>query len=570
MASGRPPSHVRRLGNGPRSPRLGRAAIHIMASFLAVSICLSCASRGSRFISARHELDAALSGPIGGASRESLFLAAARDAKRPAEWLSLLARARSSEIQGDSGRYEALADRALAAEKSSSDLAVAAVDAYLRAGRAEKALALFPSRILPEDKPGLWAEAFLSALRLGRLPASLDLPANYSRLAEILGEPRFLVDAALLSLASGDRLAASSWIEKALAKGVDLASAVLWDLGRTDLLSARPDDGAGPSDLRLMADASWQRGEKDEALRRWTRALAMDPKGSWRTYVSLASLSRLARDPKALAQEAADFSFLEPLARELPAKSLGGRGKKASGLGGNDYYDRMLAAFPRSIGARSAYAAALVREGRAAEAQPFLELGALESSLSGDRREERRQLLDRLSVGSYVWPEKRLVAEAIRLVDSHPADAIVLEATLGILLARGYFEDFLVLFDLGARRGATYGLEPLYKAFAMTARGEAGADKALEAASVRPSSRGPSALYAAALLHERRGEVEAAQADLRAALPLADKPTERCAIYKEIGGLLEAAGEMKEAREAYDFAAQADPSDTEAARLSHR
>jgi tetratricopeptide (TPR) repeat protein len=330
-----------------------------------------------------------------------------------------------------------------------------------------------------------------------------------------------------------------------------------------------------------MADASWMEGQPERAVSLWQRAIALDPAGSWRSYASLAAVSAAEGTDlpaaRSAARPTADLSFLGP----------GAAARKPDPLGPKTWYGAMAASFPTSIGARTSYAAALIRLGRKAEAGAWLELPPADGTGKGGAavkpgsEGEKRELLERLEVASALWPEGRLVTEAERLAAAYPEDGAVLEASLGVLLDRGYYDDFLVLYDTGLKRGLEYGRKPLFGAYAAMARGKA--DEALALLATVPASsppgsaessptagNGPGAAFARALLLEGKGDVPAAESAFSEALLSARGGHESCLIYKEMGRCAEGRGEAGKAAEAYAAAAAADPSDAEAARLSRR
>jgi tetratricopeptide (TPR) repeat protein len=441
-----------------------------------------------------------------------------------------------------------MADLALKAEPRSADLALAGCDAYLQAGRPEKALALFGPALEREERPELWALSFISALRHGRLPAEDRKPEAFGFLAEAAHRPRFFIDAAALSLETGDGLAARSWIGRAREAGLSVPAPLLWDAGLVEELATGEDARVGAGELRLMADAAWLGGDRPKAVLRWKRALALDPRGSWRTWASLASVEgedlSKSGDP--------ELAFLSQAGQAVARVPSAGR------------YEAMISLFPASPGARAAYAAALARGGREAEALPLLELRGGEAG-AGDTRE----LVDRLRVGAALWSEGRLVAEGIALVDSRPTDSRALGPVLDLFLERGYYEDFLALLGSGVSRGLDWPRRAFHAACGELLAGEA--SKA-EAGLVRASASEPvpDAPYALAVLAERSGRVEEARARLATALGRSADPRERCAIYKELGRTEDRAGRREAAVAAYRAAAAADPSDAEASRLARR
>ncbi|HET7839279.1 MAG TPA: hypothetical protein VFL04_05935, partial [Rectinemataceae bacterium] len=275
------------MASGSRSPHASRASL-AAACLLALATALSCSLlRPPDFPKALAGLDAALSASVRGRALDSAFEAAYRSAGSSAEWLSVLKRAREVELAGDLRRYARAAERALAAGGRSEALAAAAAHGLLRGGEPGKAYALFKTRLSPDSRPGLWAEAVLAIAREGKLAEGSLGAADFDRLAETAGESRFYLNAAVLHLAEGDVQASGNSVARAMAAGLDPGAELLWDAGRYQALAARrgplPGSGAkaGSSELALIGDASWVLGDAGSARRAWQRSVALDPRSSW-------------------------------------------------------------------------------------------------------------------------------------------------------------------------------------------------------------------------------------------------------------------------------------------------
>jgi tetratricopeptide (TPR) repeat protein len=532
---------------------------------------VSCGQGEAAFGSARRRLDSILASapPRDPKALADAFAKAQKAAGSGRDWLSLLSRARRAEYSGDGGRYAAVSRAALSslkAEGGSREVAAAAVSGLLRSGFPQEALEAFSRRLSPEDEGGLWAEAVLACIDAKALPEGLKVPSTYARLADILHEPRFLVDASVLSLEEGDFLAARGRISEALSRGAKVPPELLWDSGLYGVLASADDDRVGASELRLRADASWRNGDAGRAKERWLAAIRVDPRGSWRSYASLAALSgeRLAGQ-----RDGSEFAFLEAgskgagrMARKAPPPSA------LSGAKASAYYADMIRLFPSDAGARTSYAAALLRAGRTDEAAGYLEMSA------GERASERTDLmLERLSVGSRIWPESRLLAECIELINERAEDSEALSAALSYLLDRGDYSDFLVLQGRASRDGWASPRGKLFECYAALLQGhddEAAAFLgAIGTVGGQTGADGVCAHFAMALIAEGKQDVAVARVELGSALATAGLPAQRCAIYKELGRISASEGNGDAAREAYAKASAADPSDAEAARLSH-
>jgi hypothetical protein len=545
------------MGFGRRWSASKPAAACLFPSLLLSLFLCSCAPGPSSFAEARQALDARLAKAAPSRSRDGAFSDAIRLAKTSTDWLSLLRRAELSERidPPDSGRGAKVADAALAALPASADIRAACVHAYLRsrpaaanadAANAAKALALFGPVLKPEARPGLWAEAFLAVYRAGEGGGSdWKRPEYFGLLARRLGEPLFYVDAAALSLASGDRFAGRSWLELAIKGGALPPDELLWSAGLYAELARRDDAASTPSRLRLLGDAAYLSGDPDLARSRWLRALEAEPSGSWKTYASLAALS--------------------------------------SGPEEAAYLERMRAAFPENSGALAVYAARLAREGEAAAALALLDAGLAEerpkagpskapkptSAASAPSEELSLAVRTRLVVGARVWLEERLVAQSLGAIESRPEDGKLLSLVLGSLLERKRYEDFLALEKRVERSGKSYPEDWYYEASALLLEGR------LTEASSLLAKRGPpeagSPLYLAqGRVHALRREWDKAAAAYSSALASARSGGERCAALKGLGQAREGSGDAPGARLLYLAALEADPGDVEAGLLARR
>jgi tetratricopeptide (TPR) repeat protein len=535
----------------PRAPKLrarpqgaaSRAAACLMAAALIAVALVSCGvlgrSRAAAFSSSLGSIDERLSrrsGEYFGAtdSRElaKLFAKAQRKASSAKDWLSLLKRANAARSAGDPGLYSSVADRAISSIPKSEPLAAAAAHAYLREGQPEKALALFKNSLSAELRPGLWAESFIVAASKPQASASVlkASAADYRRLAELASFPKAYLGASALALASGDRLGAAAWLEKAIAGGVRPSPELLWDCGLYETLATRYESESSSAELAMMGDAAWLVGKGDLARGRWERSLAKGPRRSWKPYSNLASIS---------AGKEEEESWLA----RLKSAFLSGPASEARD------------------GALAAYAAALAREGRDAEALAVLKGGEPTSSTAG------LLAITELAIRGRSMPEGRLASELERLAADRPGDANVAGEALRKLYARGLFGEVAILESTASGRGLGLEYGWYYQAAMLAGRGDlAGAEKAiLESAAGAASAEGCYALggiYAA-----MGGPARAAAAYSRAADAARDGGA-RCAAYKAMGRQLGAAGDSAAAVKAYRAALAADPRDPEAAMLA--
>lgn len=599
MESGSRPAPGRRRPSRPGEGRRGAAAATL--ALLASTILLFACSRGPRdFAEARAALDAALAGAPSSRELDKAFEPAFRRAKGSTEWLSVLKRAAQADARaarggtgvgspagGAAARGPAAAERALKAMPGSEPVAAAAAYLFLRGGAPEKALALFKEALKPEDRPELWAEAFLASLRAGARPSPEEAPAAYDRLARVLGDPRFFADSAAASLAAGDGFAARATLGLAIQRGAAPPDELLWDAGLPALLAARPDEGAGPERLRLLADAAWLSGDAALAKARWERAIFLAPKASYKPYASLlaaeaaeaakaaalAALDDASRAGRAPARAYDDsvappFSF-DPSAPPLRAAPAGAAGPSAKGEGrfprsagrvSSADYERLTLLFPDESAPKALYAAALAREGRGAEALDLLLSG-------GDEAQDSLSARVALAATAGSWPEDRLASQALRLAESRPEDGELLDSVLRLLLERGRSADFLVLFRAAESRGLSYPRRAFHAAAAAALAGDYRAAVALLEKD-GPSEPGPEAAFALGLLYSRLGDQALAADRLAVALSAARSGAERCRTLKATGDARAAAGDPEGALAAYRAASAADPGDAEAASLA--
>jgi tetratricopeptide (TPR) repeat protein len=530
-------------GRGPKAARhlVARPAFAwlALASLLAVAALAACGAGveqrlAAAFASSLSSLDEALLSPQAKAL-DSAFSRAFRSARSPSDWLCLLKRAKASEAKGDAGRYEAAADRALKAFPRSDPVAAAAAQAYLRHGHPRKALSLFGRALSIEARPKLWAEAFLASMREPGFEAT---SSEYGRLADIAGDPGPFLGAAAAALATGDRLAAAAWLERARSGGAWAPPELLWDCGLYEELANRSDSSAGSAELALMGDAAWKSGEVELAKRRWARAIALGPSLSWKPYANLALLS-------------------------------GSRGELAA-----SYWARLRSAFlasppsPEREGALGSYAAYLAREGQDAEALSALKGGSAPGSSDSTRSGASGRLAAlELAIRGRSMPEGRYAVELERLASQRPDDSEVMGAALRALAQRGMYGEAALLEQGAARRKLPLEYGWFYGSASLAARGDyRGAVSAIRAGG--PGSEGAEGRFALASLLSATGDPVGAAAEYSRAAATARGSRDKCAALKALGRELGAAGDSAGAARAYRGALAADPSDAEAAILA--
>ena len=525
MESGRP--------KAPKPSRLAQSGTIIALILLSCAACLG-RNAAAAFASALSAMDSAI------ASRDvpellRIFPLAFARARETSEWLSLLKRAKEAEALGDVGRYADTADRARKAFPTSESIAAASALAYMRDGRPADALALFRGPISPDARPNLWAEAFIAARGSGTR-ATAD-SADYSRLAEVTRDPRPYLGAAALGLASGDRVSARAWLEKALAGGAQAPSELLWDCGLYEALAARPDAGSGPYELALMGDAAWMANDSGLARTRWERAIDLDPRFSWKPYVDLA----------------------------LMAGDLGETAES--------YWQRLKAAFlsgPASEardGALAAYAAHLARTGRDDEALGLLKGGGRAGALA----------VLALAIEGRSQPEAGFDADFERLAEARADDPEVQGAALRAFAIRGRWDDVALLVKDAALRRLPLAYGWYYRAAVMAGSGDfKGAAAAIEtapkaatgSAGAASPADGLAGSFALGALYGAMGDPVKSAAAFSRAAGVAPDGKDRCAALEGLGRALGDTGDRAGSTAAFKAAAEADPADPEAAMLA--
>jgi hypothetical protein len=413
-------------------------------------------------------------------------------------------------------------------------VAAVAAQAYLRNGESAKALVLFGQAMSAQARPALWAESFIAAHSGGSAASGSVLSAkseDYARLAEVSGEPKALLGAAAIALASRDKSAAAAWLRKAVAKGVRPQAELLWDCGLYDELASSSDIDSNSRDLALMGDAAWLSSSRDLAKRRWERSVALAPRRSWKTYEKLALVSE--------------------------------------GEVGQSYWARLRSAFfsaPSSVerdGALGAYVGFLMREGRESEALAILKqstTGSSNGALPG-----KLAILE-LALRSSSMPEGRLASQYEALAAQRPLDPEVMGAALRTLSRRGMYGEVAVLREGAKRRGLKLEYGWYYDAEILAARGEL--PKALDVikAAGAPGAEG---LFALGSLYGALGDMTAS-ADAYSKAAVAANGEERCEAYKALGSSLGSSGDGEGASRAYQAALAAWPDDAEAAMLARQ
>lgn len=517
------PEPSSRAASAQRARRCLASTCALCVLFLGLASC-SPSSREARFSSALSEIDRRLAE---GRSAAGVFAAASKRASSGADWLSLIGRSLRAEAAGDAGRAAAIAGTALHRAPGVEAVAFGAGYALLRSGHPTEVLALFPDRLSRDARPELWAEAVVACARVGQLPSSFVGPENMGFLGTALGEPRLYVTAAVLARERGDAAGAATWLRRAVDAGLEPPATLMWDCGLYDALAARADTDASPGELCLMGDAAWETGDFALAQERWERAIAKDPRVSWKVYVKLGLLAGTGTE-----LQASYFNRLRAAFVDLPA----GQSE------------------PEAVAAYAGYRA---RSGDSAGALKLLKPYAQDVAAGAVE----------LAIEGLGWPENRLVSEAERFAAERPSSGVALGTALRVLFERGRFADMAILYRTGLARGLDYPYRWYYGA-ALEACQARYAEAIRHLRSADPNDAGAEAPFALGTLYLRQGEPAEAIASLDRARSEAIDSRTRCSILKELGRAKMANGDSLGALAAWQEAARVDPRDPEAAMLA--
>ena len=462
--------------------------------------------------------------PLDPARLRRLVDSAARHADTSSDWLRLFSRARSAgERIGNPGLAARIADEARKKYPNYEDIALAACSAYLDAGRASDALALFPNPLDPEARSSWFAEAFLEAYRAtGRgTPGAGDSDA-LRRVMEGSGRGEPGIDAALLRMGAGDREGAAWFLRRAAGLGIVPDPDLAWDTGVLDSLLSNPDRSTEGRDLERKADAALLLGEQEWAKEYLAELVRVDPGYSWKAYTVLAYL-------------------------------------EGSRTGSDYWYDRLAATFPSSPEAVRARAAYLSRTDRDGEALAELEGGP---GWPGDGRTAVLAAEIRMKLR----PGDSRAVTALGLANAFPEDPYVQKWALGRLAAADKFPDAAETYRQLKSRGMDLGRPWYLEALSLILEGRTGEAIALIERD-GPGDDGPEAPFALGILYEQAGNHGLAVERFRIAVSAAMDAEGKSRALTELGKSLEAAGDRGRAREAWAAALSLSPDYAEALRL---
>jgi len=399
-----------------------RGASAWTAALCLVALLWSCAPPEPSFGALLARIDAAQSElPV------AVFTNAAALADTTVDRLRILKRARA----WGSGTYAAVASVIVTASPSCVEtVALAALDAFLEAGRHEEALALFDGPLDPRQRPLEYAETIV---RLSAFGLVVKAPAE--RLVwcyDATGARAFLEYAAVDAMASGDRSLALTLLRDSAGPSSEPMTErlyrLLWDAGAREELAARPVREDDPLGLALKADVDYLRGDRAMAAAGYAAIIERFPLWSWKPYAALAR----AEATEALGQASLAVATSPALALADFSRSTERRGTAER------YYDLLARRFPADAEAALERARWLHRSGRRAEA------GAIAAAVHGER--------GAIAALAHAEPRRRQ-ALALRLASAYPESPPAMEAALEALALEGAWERFQELFDRASLAG---------------------------------------------------------------------------------------------------------------------
>ncbi|HPM72825.1 MAG TPA: hypothetical protein PLE25_07625 [Spirochaetales bacterium] len=458
-------------------------------------------------------------------------------------YLNAAALAKGSEDRLRVLKRAALRDSALYADVAavmtgspvSQPVALAALDAYLKAGRFVEALSLFDGPLDPRTNAAALAETVVTAARAGRaLSPSIDqLVACF----DATGDSSFLTSAAIDAMRKGDRQAASM-----LLRDAELAPyRLLWDAMALETLARRVPVSEEPLELAVRADAERLLGETVAATASYAFIVTNYPDWSWKPY---ASLARLCGVEGASAAPRWPYSAVPGSSESLASPTA-----LAERLHGE-----MLGRFSDDSDAVIERASWLYDNDRSAEASSLL------VGLEGERAS-----IARLAYGS---PD-RAVPDAARLAATYPLSAAAVDAALGAFASAGSWDRFVAA--LGEASAAELPLPRLW--FWEAVYSALNGEPAQAAEAIRRNG-GALSDYASAydigILELAAGDYRAAADALGAAAAIAGSAEAMAKAYVLLGDALSEQRLTREARGAYEAALGADPGSRDARSKLYR
>jgi tetratricopeptide (TPR) repeat protein len=321
------------------------------ASGLILTVLSGCSNRPASFSLALAKIDA-----LGLQAPASAFADAAALAGTSAEKLRLLKRTRLI----DSGLAADTAAR-FAGSAMSPVVGLAALDAFLEAGRFEAAIELFRTILPPKDFPLEFAETFVGARSVGLSPFLSDSDRAWLVTAyDETGWTEFLYEAIFYSLRAGDTGSARFLLHESISKGALIGTQpvieILWHYGFLDMILALGSEDSSYQALAVYGDSAFLSGHKGLATSVYAELIERYPLHSWKPYAALGRIAEQA----AAAQEAGDFPMpLAPPSRPRNPES-------------GYWYAMMRTRFPEDSSVALEYGLWLARQGSRDEAISYL------------------------------------------------------------------------------------------------------------------------------------------------------------------------------------------------------
>ncbi|MGD9938545.1 MAG: hypothetical protein AB7T74_01960 [Clostridia bacterium] len=385
-----------------------RAGLALMVG-LTLSLLSGCARRPVSFEILLARIDA-----LGPQATAAAFAGAASLATTSTDKLRLLKRARVLDPGLASDTAGLMLDSGV-----SPVVGLAALDAFLDAGRFEAAFRLFPVILHPVEFPLAFAETFVRAKQAG--PASwLTVPdRSWLILAyDATGRVEFLYEAILMALEAGDtgfaRLLMDEYVSQRAAGLIRPATELLWHHGFLDhILNLGPRDSSY-EELSIYADSAFLTGRTALAVSVYTELLEQYPRHSWKPYAAIARLS--------------EQSMIVHDVSRLPLSPVAPPCNPESGY----WYARMLDQFPEDPDAALEYCLWLARTGSVTAAMPCFNSPGLMPG--GEAIASARLAL----VGMESLP-----LAAIELAGSYPGSALAVDSALAALFTAHSWKRFL-------------------------------------------------------------------------------------------------------------------------------
>lgn len=500
---------------------LRRTIIALMVGFM-LTILAGCSRRPGSFSLGLAKIDA-----LGSQAPFSAFAGVAASAGTSAEKLRLLKRARNidPELAADTAAM-------LTGSGTTSVVGLAALDAFLEAGRFEAALELFPIILPPADFPLEFAEAFVRAKQSGLVSHFADLDRTWLILAyDATGRYEFLYEAILDALAAGDTGTARFMLEEYVSKGAFVVTPsvidMLWHYGFLDLILALGSNDPSYRTLAAYADSAYLTGRKALATSVYVELLERYPLYSWKPYAALARLAEQSSPP---VQES-----------RLPLESPSSTRKPEAGY----WYALMLDRFPEESSATLEYNLWLFSQGSMDQS---ITAGGTVGGAAGASARLGLVGMDFLPLA------------ALELVATYPDSALAVDSALAALFFSSSWNRYLAL---NAWREVSVPRAWFWDAAALALTGDfdAALDSLKHSSPMVPGFEIP---YTKATYEFSSGRYEDAASSYIMAAGAAESAPVRARCMVRAGDSFNAAGELSAAANAYTAALGMDDFNIEA------